>query len=269
MRGGTIEDLARDPVGRWVGGPTFAHFCLRPALWGVLLWGRPNVEDAVQLGRSLVLELEPRVPAHDSIVDASRLHGGDASAFVALERYMTRYAEALAKQVTRLAIVRPSGLEGAIVAGAYEVLPKPYPVKIFGDVASALEWLAPKDDGSTLARAIEAVHTEASSTPALLTSLRSWLDGRLADASVAAAASALGLSERTLQRKLGEMDTTFQDEIGSARVRVAQRLLLDGDAALTAIALEVGCASLQHFSALFRKRTGESPSTWRARHRAR
>jgi YesN/AraC family two-component response regulator len=31
----------------------------------------------------------------------------------------------------------------------------------------------------------------------------------------------------------------------------------------------VGCASLQHFSQLFRKRAGESPSEFRKRHRSR
>ncbi len=36
---------------------------------------------------------------------------------------------------------------------------------------------------------------------------------------------------------------------------------------LTAVAVEVGCASLQHFSSLFRKLVGESPSTWRDLHR--
>ena len=44
-------------------------------------------------------------------------------------------------------------------------------------------------------------------------------------------------------------------------------LLLESDAKLTSVAVEVGCASLQHFSSLFRKLTGESPSAWRARHR--
>ena len=268
MRCATIDELARDPVGRWVGGATFAHFCLRSSLWGLLLWGRPNEQDAIQLGRSLVLELEPGVPRHDSIVDASRLEGGDASAFIALQKYMTRHSEALAKQVSRLALVRPSGLEGAIVAGAYEVIERPYPVKLFGDVAGALAWLAPDGHLAELAASIAAVHTEATGTPPILGALRSWLDGHLADPTVAAAASALGVSERTLQRKLGDMGTTFLDEASGARVRAAQRLLRDGDTPLTAIALEVGCASLQHFSALFRRRTGESPSAWRVKNRA-
>ena len=47
---------------------------------------------------------------------------------------------------------------------------------------------------------------------------------------------------------------------------IAMGMLVDGNAPLTAIAFDVGCASLQHFSALFRRRTQESPSAFRARH---
>jgi len=168
--------------------------------------------------------------------------------------------------VTRLALVRPSGMGGAIVAGAFEVLPRPYPVSVFGDVAAAFAWLREHDaalpaDGAAL---VESVAVQASGTPPLLGALRALLDGRR-DVDVAQAARRLGLSQRTLQRRLGELDTTFQDELAEARVRAAKQLLLDGDAPLTAIAYEVGCSSLQHFSALFRERTGESPSAFRKR----
>jgi AraC-like DNA-binding protein len=55
--------------------------------------------------------------------------------------------------------------------------------------------------------------------------------------------------------------------MSDARVRAAKRMLLDGDAPLTTIAIESGCASLQHFNTLFRKRTGQLPSAWRRRER--
>jgi AraC-like DNA-binding protein len=42
-------------------------------------------------------------------------------------------------------------------------------------------------------------------------------------------------------------------------------LLADTDSALTEIAYDVGCASPQHFSTLFRRVSGVAPSTWRAR----
>jgi AraC-like DNA-binding protein len=77
-------------------------------------------------------------------------------------------------------------------------------------------------------------------------------------------ARALGLSTRTLQRRLREADTTFQGEVLSARVRMAQRCMLESDASLTAIALDTGFTSPQHMATVFRRLVGQTPSAWRS-----
>jgi AraC-like DNA-binding protein len=171
--------------------------------------------------------------------------------------------------VTRLALVRPAGLGGAIVAGAYDVLPRPYPVEVFDAIAPAAAWVAAEAelDAERIAALLAEIHADATGGGPVVAALRGWLGAHLAEPSVAAAALALGTSERTLQRKLQEADTTFLHQVAEARVRAATRLLLDSDAPLTAIAYEVGCASLQHFSALFRKHTELSPSAYRRRHK--
>jgi hypothetical protein len=53
----------------------------------------------------------------------------------------------------------------------------------------------------------------------------------------------------------------------SAWRRRLSRRLASTELKITAVALEVGCASSQHLSALFRKMTGQSPRAWRATHR--
>jgi AraC-like DNA-binding protein len=266
MRRGTVEELAHDPIGRYAVGDTFVHFCAHPKLWGVLLWGRPDETHALQLGRSLVLELAAPAVPHASIVDASRLESGSEGAFGALERYVTRYGALLQEWVTKLAIVRSKGLGGAIVAGAHEVLALPYPVAVFDDASAAFEWLGEEAVGQRT-EMLAALFAEVAGAPAFLGRLRALLDANLREYSVGGAAKALAMSERTLQRKLGAEGTSFQGEIIDARVRAAKRLLLDRERALTAIALDVGCSSLQHFNTMFRKRTGELPSKWRARQR--
>jgi hypothetical protein len=80
MRACDLEELASGAVDCFVAGPTFAHFCKSPSLWGVLLWERPNEEDIGALTRSLRLELGPPAEPHGSLVDASRLTGDDARA---------------------------------------------------------------------------------------------------------------------------------------------------------------------------------------------
>lgn len=269
MRAGTLDELASDPVGLWVAGETWAHFCLAPRLWGVVLWGRPTEEHAVALGRSLVVELGPPAEPHASVIDASRIEGVDAGAFAAAGRYLAKHRVALRTAVVRVALVRPSGLGGAIVAGAYQVLPRPYPVEVVADAGAAGSWLARHDDGldgAAIARTLDEIHGAASGTPALVAALRAYVEARLATAAIGEAASALGLSERSLQRKLAASGTTFQDELVAARVRAAKHLLEESDTQLTSIAFEVGCASLQHFGAMFRRATGVSPGAWRRRH---
>jgi AraC-like DNA-binding protein len=260
LREATPQTMAEDPVGRYVAGDCYAHFCAYPELWGVVLWGRPNEDVARAFGRTLILELVN--PMHVSVIDATRIEGADISAFKALAWYMRTNAEQLARVVSRLALVRPRGFSGAMVTGVFDMVVRPYPVQVFDNLEAALAW---SDVPLTWLPTFAELHAVATGTPAILTALRPLLERDLANITVAQAARTLSLSERSLQRKLTEAGTTFVAELGAARVRAAQRLLVDSDLPLTTIALEVGCASLQHFSVLFRKHIGEAPSTWRRR----
>jgi AraC-like DNA-binding protein len=265
-----VEELAAGATDCYLAGRSFLHFCKNPSLWGVVIWSRPAEDDVAPLARSLPLELgEPALP-HGSIVDASRLSGVDAQAFSLLNAYVRSRFEELARAVLRLALVRPSGVEGAVVAGFFEVMPRPYPVRVFESSEAALAWLAEEPKVTVppgFAHELDELYMELSATTPLVAALCAQIEQNLGAPNIAEVARALALSERTLQRRLKEAGTTFHAEVGRARLRVAERLLLDTDAPLTRIAFDVGCASLQHFSALFRKAKGESPSAWRARKR--
>jgi AraC-like DNA-binding protein len=97
--------------------------------------------------------------------------------------------------------------------------------------------------------------------------LRGWLDRHVADATLTSAARALARSRRSLQRDLHLAGSSFRTELLDARVRRAKTLLLHTAASLTEIAHDVGCASLQHFSLMFRLHSGETPSQWREQQR--
>jgi transcriptional regulator GlxA family with amidase domain len=186
-------------------------------------------------------------------------------------RYLEHYHQVLSTQLLRLALIRPAGVEGAAIAGAFEVLRRPYPVRVFATAAEGYTWLATEHgtpswpaDAAVLAE----LQGEASNTPRLIGELRVLVERNLVGLPVGEAAKRLGVSERTLQRKLGEHDTTYQDEVADARLRAAKQLLATTDTPITNIALTVGFASLQHFSALFHKRESMSPSDYRRRARA-
>jgi AraC-like DNA-binding protein len=136
-------------------------------------------------------------------------------------------------------------------------------VRVFADRKEALAWLS-YDDGQILTE-LQRICDDACGTREVTRRVRDHLAADLHDASIGRAAKALALSARTLQRRLKEEGTSFQAELNAAQVRAAKRLLEESDQKLTTIAFDVGCATLQHFSDLFRRHTGEAPSAYRER----
>lgn len=90
------------------------------------------------------------------------------------------------------------------------------------------------------------------------------LDGRLAGTppDVGAVAAQLGLSRRTLQRRLTEMGTSFEALLDAVRVAAARRMLAAGRP-MGEIAYLLGYAEPAVFSRAARRWFGTAPSRWR------
>jgi AraC-like DNA-binding protein len=85
-------------------------------------------------------------------------------------------------------------------------------------------------------------------------------DGRLRIASVA---RLLGLSVRTLQRRLGERGVVFKTLVEDVRRDLAVRYVTDRRTPLTDVAFLVGYSELSAFGRAFRRWTGTSPLAMR------
>jgi AraC-like DNA-binding protein len=262
----TKEDLFADPIGKIVAGASFAYFCARPDLYGFALWGRATEESMAKLVALLEVELGAAIVPHVSLVDARAVDGVDAGAFARLSAYVRRNFARLGEVVTRLAVLHPVGFAGATVSGFFQVEKAPYPVGFFSSVEEATAWLGVAD-GARVLDEITAHVLSLRGGGRSSAELRALLAGRPAELTLATAAKALGVSARSLQRRLQDEGTTFAREQAAARIRTAQSLLLDTDASLTQIALDAGWATLAHFSTAFREATGETPSAWRKRRR--
>jgi AraC-like DNA-binding protein len=83
--------------------------------------------------------------------------------------------------------------------------------------------------------------------------------------SIAAVASRLGLSGRTLQRRLEECGTSFQEQLSGVRRTTASRLLADTELDTVAIALMLGFSEPNSFARAFRAWERTSPLRWRER----
>jgi AraC-like DNA-binding protein len=78
------------------------------------------------------------------------------------------------------------------------------------------------------------------------------------------AAAQLGLSERTLRRRLAEEDTSFRQVADRVRFELVTGYLDDTSLPLDEIAARTGFSDAANLSHAFRRWTGQTPGTWRA-----
>lgn len=81
-------------------------------------------------------------------------------------------------------------------------------------------------------------------------------------------AAELGLSGRTLQRRLAERGIDFRSLCSSSRLRRAQWMLRTSNVPISKIAFSVGYLEVSSFSHAFRRWAGESPRAYRQRTQA-
>lgn len=99
----------------------------------------------------------------------------------------------------------------------------------------------------------------------VLDTLRDELRARLrgGDASVAAVAKALGMSERTLQRRLEEFQVSYSDVLNEVREELGREYLREPDVSIAEIAFLLGFSDQSAFGRAFKRWTGSTPRAWR------
>lgn len=81
--------------------------------------------------------------------------------------------------------------------------------------------------------------------------------------SQAEVANALGMSTRTLARRLTAEDTTFYGVVEGYREAMAKKMLTDTDMQATEVAFALGYADASTFSSAFKRWVGQSPTQYR------
>jgi AraC-like DNA-binding protein len=81
---------------------------------------------------------------------------------------------------------------------------------------------------------------------------------------IRAIAKELALSDRTLQRRLSEEGTRFQDVLTEARRELAREYLVNGHLDMADVAFLLGFDDQNSFFRAFRQWEGETPARWRA-----
>jgi len=118
--------------------------------------------------------------------------------------------------------------------------------------------------GSQLELELSAVQPDSAVTDQVKCAVKRFLAGRRP--ALQLVAQELGLSERTLQRRLTEAGSSFQQVAAAARRELARHYLGQSAAEFHEVAYLLGYEDANSFFRAFHHWEGTSPGEWRARH---
>jgi AraC-like DNA-binding protein len=116
------------------------------------------------------------------------------------------------------------------------------------------------------AQLLAALPAEAPPAPPVLAQIREAIVVELATsgAELPRVARRVAMSTRTVQRRLEELGTSYQELVDDVRGAMARALLRDRARSIVDVAFELGYADLRSFYRAFRRWTGATPAVWRA-----
>lgn len=258
----TVADFLAAPGGRFVTGNSWLVFHVRNHVAGLAMWGTPTPADLAPLFdifRAFDSPLGQRLPRY---FDARRLVAAEQPVIAQLLEFVQAHHLRLEQLFTAIAFVHHGGVGQAITEGIRLLSDLPFSWAAFEQPVPALEWLQ-CSRAAELGAEIDGLVAAAAGDSMLVHDVRAFCAANAGSARVEAAARALRLSTRSLQRKLSEQGTSFQGLLQDVRVERAKQLLATTSLSVADVAREVGCAP-RHFSALFRRSTRLTPSEWRA-----
>ena len=261
-RARSVDEFLAAPSGRFVTGANWLVFHERRQVAGLAMWGSPTPRDLLPLLKifsSFDSPLGERLPRY---FDARRLLAAQQPVIAQLLEFVQAHHVRLARLFTAIGFVHHGGVGRAITEGIRLLSRLPFSWAAFTEPVAALQWLqCPR--AVQLGAEVDALIASAAGGSILAHDVRAFCAAHVGTARVEGAARALLLSTRSLQRKLADQGTSFQDLLQEVRVTRAKQLLSTTRLSVGAVAGEVGCAA-RHFSALFRKATRLSPTQWRA-----
>ena len=261
----SAADFTGEPAPRFFAGRCFCYWQDGTRAFGTVMWGRPLEADVAAMIPFFEIGTDPRFKGHASFVDCRALDSIDVLAFGKLLSYLVSRRHAWGPNVGRQAILHPDGLVGVMVAGALHVAGPSYPFACFqGGSAEAFAWCEVSD----LHAPVEALRASLIEHPEITRHVQRAFEER-GLASASEVARAVGLSQRTLQRRLADEGTTFREQRDMHLSLRIERLLAGTELDLDAIASQVGLSSASHLVAHFRSTHGTTPGAWRAERRQR
>jgi AraC-like DNA-binding protein len=247
---------------RYAVGRTFAFWQDGTRANGTFMWGKPLEADIAQMETYWQLGEDRRFAGRAVFIDARDVDSIDALGFKRLLGYLLERSRRLDHTVGSMTMIHGGGLVGVVTAGLLNVVRPPYPFRaVSGDDSG--EGYADAGVGD-LFDDVEALRRKLRHVPDVVRSVQGALQHQ-PNATASELARRLGLSSRTLQRRLEDAGTSLRTERRNLLVRQAEELLAATSLDLDAIAARTGLASASHLVTLFRRTHGTTPGEWRSR----
>ncbi len=243
-------------------GRCFAYWGDGARALGTVMWGRPLEADVEAMIPYFEIGASAPFKGHVSFVDARGVEAVDLLAFKRLLTYLMARRLAYGPNIARQAVLHPGGVAGVFVSGALHVARPPHPFGTFGpdESRAAFAYCGVAE----LHDEVEALRQQVSGAPEILRGVRAVLE-KNARASTAQLARALGLSQRTLQRRLEAAGSSLRAERQRQLTSAIEELLGGTTLDLDAIAVHVGLTSAAHLVRHFKAVHGVTPGVWRER----
>lgn len=244
-RCGSASELARLEGDGWYAAPGIVVWRVF-GIDGSTFWGHVTAAQ-LEVPFEVVRHYASVAPARpiEVVTDLSAMTSGDVALYPRVAELVADLVPRIATPIRRHVVIVPNGMFGATACGFLH-LHTEHRWQIAADLDSAV--------GAAIAAQIDEVVAPEREAD-LVTALRA----RLAAGTLPAAAKALGVTPRSLQRSLRGAGTSFRAVVEECRIAEACRLLDQTDLKVEAIAREVGYQSLSGFVRSFRRSLGCSP----------
>ncbi|WP_169927641.1 AraC family transcriptional regulator [Labilithrix luteola] len=261
----SLQEFFGPPARRYVLRRSFAYWQAERRVFGMMMWGRPEEADVLEMVEAYEVGANPLFRGHTSLVDVRDLESVDLMSFETMLAHLKQRRDAWSPNVGKQVVLHRGGFAHAAVVGMFQFLKPAHPVEFCEDPGAAFEAV----DAVDVRDEVEALKARLLGLPEPVRRLRAALDALPPDVAPAAIAKHLGTSIRSLQRRLTECGTSLRAEKQLHILRSAERLLETTELDLDALAARVGASSGSHLVTLFRQHHKTTPGAFRiARHRA-
>ncbi|MDP3277949.1 MAG: helix-turn-helix transcriptional regulator [Deltaproteobacteria bacterium] len=262
MREASLGQFRQHPVGHYTQTASALLWCASPSLGGARVWGRPSSEETREIVGLLGLYEHAMAESFSVVLDTAAIDEIDPAAALVMLGWVKEHRKSFLRRVQMQANVIRDNAVGFAFVGILSAFGASHPFRVFTDRVEAFRAIDPAVGpalGEEIERLVEGIRGTAPELHALRARLA--IEPTL---SLAQAATALGVSRRSLQRTLASGGCTFRGELTDARFAHAQALLRTTDDKLATVAARVGLSE-RSLTSLFLARTGVTPGAWRQR----